>query len=325
VLLVSEISVASPALEKFNQEGAHLLVPLISQDELIGVLRLGKRQSGQAYTSDDRSLLALLASQAAPALQVAQMVTRQQAEALRQQGMQHELEVARLVQQTQLPEHTPELPGWSFSTFYKPAEAIGGEFYDFINFPDGRLGMVIGDVAARGTPAALVMAHTRGLLSAFAQEESSPARLLSRVNQLLIPNTPEKIFVTCFVAIIEPATGMLSYSNAGHDQPYRICNGDVKPLEASGLPLGVFPDAQYDEYETCLERGESLLFYSDGLVEARRDSGELLSFSGLEEILHMRPAENDGLIPYLLESVNDYTGQVWQNRDDITLVTMDRL
>ena len=108
------------------------------------MLFLGNRQSGQAYTGDDRRLLSILAGQAAPALQVAQMVRDQKAEALRQQSALHELEVARLVQQTQLPAQPPELPGWCFSAFYRPAAAIGGEFYDFIHFPDGQLGIVIG-------------------------------------------------------------------------------------------------------------------------------------------------------------------------------------
>ena len=323
VLDINDLSLPSPALANFRQAGTRLLVPLVSQDELLGVLQLGSRQSGQAYTSDDRRLLSILAAQAAPALQVAQMVRRQQSEALRQQNIQHELDVARLVQQTQLPAQPPELPGWHFSTFYRPAAAIGGEFYDFITFPGNTLGIVIGDVAARGTPAALVMAHTRGLISAFAQEEVSPARLLMRVNQLLIPDTLEKIFVTCFLAVIDPRTGHIRFSNAGHDQPYRIQNSHFQALDATGLPLGIFPEARYDEYETVLNPGESLLLYSDGLVEARSRQGQLLSFTGLEELLRAHKNASNGLIPYLLNAVDAYAGHEWAQEDDVTLVTVD--
>jgi serine phosphatase RsbU (regulator of sigma subunit) len=325
MLEVAELKLESPALQRFRQAGAALLIPLVSQDEMVGVLSLGKRNSGQPYSVDDRRLLSILAGQAAPALQVAQMVQRQQAEALHRQSVEHELEVARLVQMTQLPAQPPELPGWRFTAFYRPAAAIGGEFYDFVQLPGDRLGIVIGDVAARGTPAALVMAHTRGLISAFAQEEASPARLLERVNQLLIPDTPEKIFVTCFLAAIDPQNGEIRFSNAGHDQPYRILNGSVQPLEATGLPLGVFPEARYDEYQATLAAGESLLFYSDGLVEARSRQRLLLSFPGLEDLLRARPSGPDGLIPYLLHSVDEFAGQAWVQEDDVTMVTVQYL
>ena len=325
VVDTAELNLDSPALQRFKQQGAAILIPLVSQDELVGVLSLGRRNSGQSYSSDDRRLLSILAGQAAPALQVAQMVQQQQAEALRRQSVAHELEVARLVQMTQLPAQAPELPGWRFSTFYRPAAAIGGEFYDFVQFPQDRLGIVIGDVAARGTPAALVMAHTRGLISAFAQQESSPAALLERVNRLLVPDTPEKIFVTCFLAVIDAHAGRIRFSNAGHDQPYRIRDGSLQPLEATGLPLGIFPEARYDEYETSLQPGESLLFYSDGLVEARSAQGLLLSFTGLEGLLQARPPGADGLIPYLLQSVDAFAAPGWAQADDITLLTVDYL
>jgi sigma-B regulation protein RsbU (phosphoserine phosphatase) len=180
-------------------------------------------------------------------------------------------------------------------------------------------------VAARGTPAALVMAHTRGLISAFAQEECSPAALLERVNRLLVPDTPEKIFVTCFLAVIDVHAGRIRFSNAGHDQPYRIRDGSIQPLEATGLPLGIFPEARYDEYETSLVPGESLLFYSDGLVEARNAQGLLLSFTGLEVLLQARPPGADGLIPYLLQSVDAFAAPGWAQADDITLLTVDYL
>jgi serine phosphatase RsbU (regulator of sigma subunit) len=323
VLEFKDLVLESPALAYFRKAGANLIIPLVSQDELVGVLYLGKRNSGQGYSGDDRRLLSILAGQAAPALQVAQLVEQQQAEALRQQSTRHELEVARLVQQTQLPAEAPELPGWRFSTFYRSASAIGGEFYDFIQLPDDQLGVVIGDVAARGTPAALVMAHTRGLISAFAEEEVSPAHLLERVNKLLIPDTPEKIFVTCFLVVIDPHTGRMRFSNAGHDQPYRVQNSQVLPLEATGLPLGIFLEARYDEYETILHPGECVLLYSDGLVEARSADGQLLSFPGLEELIRVHPSGSNGLIPYLLDAVDHYAGQAWVQQDDVTMVTIE--
>src|SRR4029079_3582535 len=159
----------SPALTKLKVAGVKLAVPLVSQGELIGVLNLGPRRSEQDYTTDDRKLLDALATQAAPAVRVGQLVRQQQAEARTRERFEQELEVARLIQQNFLPKQLPDLPGWEIAALYRPSRAVGRDFYDELPMSGRRYGFVVGDVTDKGVPAALVMAATRSVLRASAQ------------------------------------------------------------------------------------------------------------------------------------------------------------
>lgn len=173
---IESLELESPALESLRAAGIRLVVPLVSQGELIGLLNLGQRLSDQAYSSDDRRLLENLAAQAAPALRVGQLVREQEAEVRERERLEQELEVARLIQQNFLPKELPDLPGWQVAAFYRPARAVGGDFYDFIELTDGKVGIVVGDVTDKGVPAAMVMAATRSVLRASAQRLGSPGR-----------------------------------------------------------------------------------------------------------------------------------------------------
>src|SRR5438874_7627628 len=164
----------SPARTTLRAAGVKLVVPLVSQGELIGLLNLGPRLSDQDYSSDDRKLLENLAAQAAPAVRVAQLVREQEAEARRRERVEHELQVAQLIQQNFLPKTVPDLPGWQVAAYYQPQRAVGGDFYDFIDLPEGHMGLVIGDVTDKGVPAALVMAATRSILRAAAPRPFAP-------------------------------------------------------------------------------------------------------------------------------------------------------
>src|SRR4051812_47860588 len=163
---IEALDLDSPALRELRAAGVKLAVPLVSQGELIGVLSLGPRLSEQDYSSDDRRLLDGLAAQAAPALRVGQLVREQEAQAANRQRVEHELEVARLIQQNFLPKQLPQLPGCRVSALYRPAREVGGDFYDVIPLPDGRVAFVVGDVTDKGVPAALVMSATRSVLRA---------------------------------------------------------------------------------------------------------------------------------------------------------------
>src|SRR5215208_3821144 len=175
---IATLQLDSPALEGLREAGIRLVVPLVSQGELIGLLNLGPRRSEQEYSADDRKLLNDLATQTAPAVQVAQLVRQQQQRAQERERIEQELRVARLIQQTLLPKHVPELGGWDVAAFYRPAREVGGDFYDFLEFEDGHLGSIVGDVTDKGVPAALVMATTRTMLRASAQRLDSPGEVL---------------------------------------------------------------------------------------------------------------------------------------------------
>lgn len=317
---IARLQLDSPALAQMKKTGVVLCVPLVSQGELIGLINLGNRRSEQEYSSDDRKLLADLATQAAPAVRVAQLVRQQQIEAAERERVAQELKVAALIQQTLLPQSLPELDGWEVATYYKPARAVGGDFYDFRHLPDGKLAIVIGDVTDKGVPAALVMATTRTLLRTATEQLASPGAVLERVNDLLHPDIPARMFVTCLYAVLDTKTGHLLYANAGHDLPYRAGPGGVEELRARGMPLGLLPGMGYEEKETTLSPGDTLLLYSDGLVEAHDPARAMYGFPKLRDELADFPGGN--LIDYLLTTLHNFVGPAWEQEDDVTLVTV---
>lgn len=320
---VAHLNFESPMLRAIKESGARFAVPLISQGELVGVLSLGPRLSEQDYSSDDRGLLNNLVSQAGPAVRVAQLVRQQQIEAREMERLAQELQVARLIQQTLLPKELPQMEGWQIAAHYQPARAVGGDFYDFYERPDGRLVIVIGDVTDKGVPAALVMATTRAILRGASRRMLSPGAALERSNNLILPEIPPAMFITCLYAILDPATGKLQYANAGHDLPYRRCPNQVEELRATGMPLGLMPGMKYEEKETTLEPGDSLVLYTDGLVEAHNRQREMFGFQHLQNLLKtMKEQDGTALIHALLRELADFTGAGWEQEDDVTLVAI---
>lgn len=320
---VEALELDSPALAELKAAGVKLAVPLVSQGELIGVLHLGPRLSEQEYSSDDRKLLDNLAAQAAPALRVGQLVRQQEAEAVTRQRFEQELEVARLIQQNFLPKELPDLPGWHVAAYYRPAREVGGDFYDVIPLPGDRVGFVIGDVTDKGVPAALVMAATRSVLRASAMRLVDPGQVLERVNEHLCPDMPEKMFVTCLYGVLEPETGHFRFANAGHDLPYvKTAEGSVE-LRARGMPLGLMPGMPYEEKETVLEPGDSLLLHSDGVVEAHDPAGDMFGFPRLKQAVADYPGGGE-LIDRVLADLQRHTGPEAEQEDDITMVTLQR-
>ena len=230
VIEIDGLELDSPALRRLKEAGVKLSAPLISQGELIGVLNLGPRRSDQRYSSDDGRLISNLAIRAAPALRVAQLVHQHQSEATRRERIEQELRVARLVQETLLPQELPFIQGWELAIHWQPAREMSGDFYDFLPFPDGRLGLIIGDVSGKGMPAALVMAITQSILRATANQITSPAEVLERANNLILPQIPANMFATCLYMILDPATGFLEFANAGHNLPIlQTDRGVVEP------------------------------------------------------------------------------------------------
>ena len=326
---VDRLELDSPAVAALRDANVKLVVPLISQGELIGMLNLGPRLSEQEFSADDRRLLNNLASQAAPAVRVAQLVQEQEAEARERERIEQELRVAQLIQQQFLPKTLPDLPGWQVAAHYQPARAVGGDFYDFIDLPDGRVGIVVGDVTDKGVPAALVMASTRSILRSDAARLISPAAVLERANDLLCPDIPEHMFVTCLYMVLEPATGRIHFANAGHNLPYVRRRDGVVELRATGMPLGLLPGMTYEEREAVLEPGEHMLLFSDGLVEAHDPDGEMFGFPRLMGMVGQQErgtgnSQSHNLIDTLLTALDRFTGSHREQEDDITLVTLER-
>jgi serine phosphatase RsbU (regulator of sigma subunit)/anti-sigma regulatory factor (Ser/Thr protein kinase) len=261
-----------------------------------------------------------------PAAGFAMLARERRAEALERARLEQELRLASTIQQTLLPKHMPSLPGWQIGSHYQPAQAVGGDFYDFFNLDDGRLGLVIGDVSGKGIPAALVMATTRGLVRSVAQRLRSPGLVLRQVNELLGEEIPPKMFVTCLFAVLDPLTGQFRMANAGHNLPYRSRpgNGDVSELRATGMPLGLMPGMTYEEIETIIAPGDCVLFHSDGLVEARNSRRQMFGSARLKASVGSCADNCSDVISRLLAELESFAGSNWQQEDDVTLLTLQR-
>jgi serine phosphatase RsbU (regulator of sigma subunit) len=244
---------------------------------------------------------------------------------LMRQSIEQELRVARSIQQALLPKGMPLLAGWQLTPYYQPAREVGGDFYDFFEQEDGRVGVVEGDATGKGMPAALVASATSSMLRAVAQAlgSSSAGEVLSRVNESLLARIPPNMFVTCFYAILDPRSARLSYANAGHDLPYLWRGGDAEELRARGMPLGIMPGMEYEEKQIELDAGEGVLFYTDGLVEAHDPEGEMFGFPRLRALV-AEHAEEGQLGDLLLEQLYSFVGEGWEQEDDITLLTLKR-
>src|SRR5215217_6143384 len=230
--------------------------------------------------------------------------------------IEQELEVARTIQQAALPKEVPTLESWQITPYYQPAREVGGDFYDFFELEDGRLGLVVGDATGKGVPAALVVAATCSMLRAVAQAlgSSSPGEVLARVNEVLLARIPLNMFVTCFYAILYPKSGRLLYANAGHTLPCcrRHEKGRVDELVARGMPLGLRPGMPYEEKESVLVPGEGVVFCTDGLIEAHSPQGEMFGTPRLRGLLSERPEAGRDLSAYLMEELGRFTGEEWE-------------
>lgn len=321
-LEVAGLDLESEALERIRAEGVELVVPLVGQGELLGVLYLGPRLSDQPYSTDDRRLMENLASQVAPAIKVAQLVRQQQVETEERERIQQEMRVAALIQQTLLPRELPSIAGWKIDAFYRPARAVGGDFYDFIPLDDGRLGVVIGDVTDKGVPAALVMATSRSMLRAAAHAHASPGAALAEVNEALVPEIPPAMFVTCLYAIIDTEAGEVVFANAGHNLPYVRTGEGVTELRATGMPLGLMSGMAYEEQTYTLATGEVMVLTSDGITEAHNAEGEMYGFPRL--MGRIGAEASDDMVSLLVGDLEQFSDPDREQEDDITLVVVQR-
>ena len=251
-----------------------------------------------------------------------------QEQLVEQEKLAHELKIAHRIQASLLPKELPEIPGWQVRVHWEPARSVGGDFYDFIKFPDGRIGLVIGDTSGKGVPAALVMAITRTVLRTVAEHQIGPGAMLERVNALLCADMPANMFVTCQYLLLDPATGMLEFANAGHNLPYLCSRDEVVELYATGMPLGLMPGMTYEECQARLNPTDALLMYSDGLVESHDPNREMFGNGRLRACLAERPSRQQrkkapGMIPRLLEAMVTFTGPNWEQEDDVTLLSLE--
>jgi len=248
-----------------------------------------------------------------------------QRHALARERLESELELARRIQQRLLPTHPPELPGCRLAGISLPARQVGGDYYDFIRLPDGKILFVMADVSGKGVPAALLMSSVRAALHSMPTGSERPAEIVARLNGFVHASTSTSEFVTAFIGFLDGTSGKLSFVNAGHDPPFVIKpDGTLERLEEGGILLGAFAGAEYKDSTAALQPGDTLFLYTDGLSEALDPAGEMFGLARIEERLRAVAGQSpQQVLSAALQAVEEFARGA-EASDDITLLAIQR-
>src|SRR5712671_4998303 len=280
-ILVPDVSKDPRYIEGNAETRSELTVPLIYKDKVIGVLDLEHTRRG-FFTDDHRRTMTTLAAQVAIAIENARLyeeIGRQE------RRLERDLALARELQMRLLPQALPQVEHLELAAKFTPARAIGGDLYDSIPYSLSRLGIVIGDVSGKGAPAAIYAPLVSGILRSHAPIEPGPAEMLSAVNLSLAERRIEAQFVSLIYAVWDDQHRTLLVANSGLPRPVLVHDGKNNVIEATGLPLGLFDDASYDEFRFKMKPGDMFVFFSDGILDARNRKGELFGRGRVEKII----------------------------------------
>ena len=267
-----------------NEQNVRTLmaVPLQTNDRVIGLIYVDTRGLVSAPTPNDLDLLTVLANVAANRIEQERLALVEEKERIQAQ----ELEQAAEIQRGLLPRSAPDVTGVELAGHNAQCRTVGGDYYEFLPTGDGRVALVLADVSGKGLPAALLMADLRAKIQVLAEEPDDLPRLMARLDRLMERSCPPNRFVTCFFCILDPATGRLRYSNAGHNPPLLVREGGaVEELRGGGAPLGMLPGLGYEERECRVLPGDLLVLYSDGVTECENPVGEEFGAGRLVEVL----------------------------------------
>jgi len=299
-----------------------LAVPLsISQTEVFGIIYADSPTFESNFTEEHLNILTTLASVAAIRVENARLLE----ERFERERMERELELATEIQQSFQPSAPPVMDDYEFQGISFSCYEIGGDYYDFIPQHDGKMLVALGDVSGKGTAAALLMSSVHAAIHAQVAAKTSLYEMVKSVNQYLAENTPTNRFVTLFVAVLDPQTGILQYINAGHNPPLVArLDGRVEQLESGGFPLGILPMADFEVGEINLEAGESLVIYSDGVSEANNLQEEEFGMERLVQVVSRNLKSSAAGMRDKIESALSAFTKTAAPNDDITLVIVKR-
>ncbi|MGB8988988.1 MAG: GAF domain-containing SpoIIE family protein phosphatase [Candidatus Sulfotelmatobacter sp.] len=271
---------------------SEVAIPLHVEGQLVGVFTASHTEL-DAFNPCQLRLLQALCSDVAVAVHNAR---RFQQEQRQREQMTREAREARVIQQALLPKTSPSIPGFTVSGLSIPVGAVGGDWYDFIPMDRGRWGLVLADVSGKGTPAALLMSATRGILRSLAEAACTPGEVLTKLNRLLVEDFPAGRFVTMVYAVLDPTKRTLTFANAGHLPPLLVTGTSAQFLDVErGIPLGLGP-GDFSEVEVNLPMGSRLVFYSDGITEAENQKDEEYGVARLQEHFSRTDASAEGLL-----------------------------
>lgn len=319
-----------------NDLSTELLVPLPGRKQLAGVIALGPKRSEEPYTRTDRQLLQSVASQAGLALENAELFESLSTEIAQRERFSREIEIAREVQERLFPQTYPRIEGVDLAGFCRPAQVVGGDYYDFFLLPagsttggpgnDSRLALALGDISGKGISAALLMASLRASLRSAAQLQPGDLGLLMRhVNRLVYESSTSNRYATFFYAEYDPHSRLLTYVNAGHNPPLVLRRDAVIPLEATGTVIGLLPDAPYTRASILLQPNDVLIAFTDGISEAMNAADEEWGEDCMIATAHTllgepgRTVTAEQLLNCILDAADRFTTGAPQN-DDMTLL-----
>ena len=296
-----------------------LCVPLIVKAQVTGVVYVDNRLQAGIFTQPDLELLNAIASSAAIAIENARLYQV----AVEKGRLEKELQMAARVQASLMPKTLPELPGWDFAAFWKPAREVAGDYYDLIIEQSGSLGLVIGDVTDKGMPAALFMAFTRSVIRATVEQFASPAEGITLANRLISGDSPDNMFVTLFYGRLDLQTSLLTYVNAGHNPPifYHSAERAIQYLTRTGMLIGVgLDETLYQQNNISFKPGDLIVLYTDGITEATNSQMEEFGTPRLESVVLAHFAEDSqSLIAAIGKALDDFTGSAVPS-DDVTIL-----
>jgi serine phosphatase RsbU (regulator of sigma subunit)/putative methionine-R-sulfoxide reductase with GAF domain len=304
-----------------NMMGADTVTafPLYARARLVGILVVGPPGSGQMLSGRRLNILTGIAQQAAIAV-VNDHLYKESAERSR---IEQELDVARAIQASLMPESAPIIPRCTVASYWEAARQVSGDFYDFLELPNGSWGIAIADVADKGVPAALFMALSRTILRTVAFNRVRPSEVLERSNTLIYGDTSSDLFVTVFYAIWEPETRILEYANGGHNPPLLIrADGKSRELTTKGIALGVIEEVKISHKKVKLHPGDTVIFYTDGVTEAMNEDFDEFGTDRLSMVAkNMRNRSAVEIVSGITQAVDEHAGDTSQF-DDVTLVVM---
>ena len=300
-----------------------LAVPLQTESRVIGLIYLDSPHFVREFTKDDLNLLTVMANVAAIRIEHARLVEVEQVERM----FSKDLEQAAEIQRGLLPTSAPVLPGVDLAGYNAPCRTVGGDYYDFLPYPDGRVAILVGDVSGKGMPAALLMSSLQARVQVLFDDPTDLAALVTRLNRIIATNCPSNRFITFFIGVFDPKTGDMTYVNAGHNPPLLVhCEGRVEELEGTGLLLGIMPNAQYTQRTCKLEIGDVVVLFSDGVTEAARlDTDEQFGEERLAKILAEESCHSaESIIEAINLQITEFTDGA-PPLDDITLLVARRV
>jgi phosphoserine phosphatase RsbU/P len=318
-LRIADVTVDPRYLAARPLTRSEMSVPLMAEGELLGIFNL-ESDRGDAFDDDDLRFLTSFGHHCAIAIQRAWLHNA----SVEKRRMEEEIGIARRIQLRLLPAESPALAGYDIAAFNHPSQEVSGDVYDFIEPTPGQLGIMIGDVSGKGVPAGIMMATFRASLRAEVRNNYAISVILEKVNRLMCESVEETAFVTAVYCVLDSTRRRLTYSNAGHNPPLLLrADGTAEWLSAGGTVLGMFPTAKYEEIFVDLAPGDRLVFYTDGITEARTADDDMFGVERLEALLRASRAEESarGLCARILEAVRAHSGRL-HSEDDLTAVVV---